>query len=248
MKKPNGGVSSARNAGLKEVFARADITHVTFLDADDAYHPQCIECVRAAAAEFPDAAIEWEFATDPSEAFFSSRYERAAPLPVERGAGCNVWSVAYPVAAVRDISFCEKTDIAEDIAYNYEVSHRTGIRFVHLPLALYGYYRVDSSAMHRPLHPSDFTRRAAVLEQLIAVASDDRKALDVLTRDEIPQLLKQFVRSLRRVAPREREEARRILGEEIRALRRRGLLHPKSGALKNLRHYWKFLWIGRFAK
>ena len=43
--KENGGLSSARNAGLDYVFSNSDSKYITFVDSDDYVHKQYLECL-----------------------------------------------------------------------------------------------------------------------------------------------------------------------------------------------------------
>lgn len=160
-----------------------------------------------------------------------------------KGFACNVWQMAYPVWALQDTRFFEGTDVAEDIAYNFEVRQRSRIQVFRLPVSLYGYMTEGFSAMRRPLEPGDFVRRVAVLNYLVSVVSDDPKALRSLASDELPDMLRQFMRHLSRVPTPQLPQARRILGEGIRSLRERGLLRPKSFAPRWLRDYFRLRWF-----
>jgi len=232
----NAGVSAARNAGLEAALAVPDVDSVMFLDPDDRYLPTCVEKARRAHVAAPDAVVEWAFATSvrPSSSFSSP--DRLEP---------NVWCKLYPREIVSDVRFCEETNIAEDLAFNLEVEHRHRPRLVRIDEPLYFYEDNSGSAMHRPLTARDFTRRAVVIRHILSVFEGDPQALDAVCRDEVPELLKQFHRALARVPQPDRPEARRIFVGMLRDLHARGLLHPKRGRLKELRHYLRFRLMAR---
>lgn len=87
----NEGVSAARNWGID--LAITDL--VTFLDADDRWHPDFLETILALARDFPEA--QW-FATgyeirDPRQGVFNARL-RGTPTGFERGLLVDYFQVA----------------------------------------------------------------------------------------------------------------------------------------------------------
>jgi len=55
LSQPNQGAGPARNKGLKE----ASGVYIAFHDADDSWHPECLEKLHAALASHPDAALAY---------------------------------------------------------------------------------------------------------------------------------------------------------------------------------------------
>ena len=231
VRRENGGVSAARNSGLSAALSMSDVDSVMFLDPDDRYLPTCVARARRAHEEAPDAVIEWTFASPGRDRSEFAAADRLQP---------NVWCKLYPREIVSDVRFCEETNIAEDLAFNLAVEHRHRPRLVRIPEALYFYEDNALSAMHRPLTARDFACRAAVINHIVSIYGDDSSARDTVCREEVPELLKQFRRSLARVPPSEAEAARLIFRELLVSLRGRGLLHPKRGRLKEFKHYLRF--------
>ena len=131
--------------------------------------------------------------------------------------------------------------VAEDIAFNLEVFFRHRPALVHVARRLYDYSENPVSAMHRTLSADDFRQRVALIEYLVSVFASDQAALADLIRTEIPDLLRQFRRQLRRVRPSERDLAQDLFRTELAALRRRGLLRPRRGGVRGLLDYCRGL-------
>lgn len=164
--KPNGGLSDARNAGMKHLSGE----YLIFLDADDFLHPQLMElCIEAALRDnsdlvaytydriyrtiglvrhvlhLGDSIPHYKFYTNPpymvTDNIFDYATEYGRPKDIDRRWAikhCQVWRCMYKTYAVRDIQFIKGINF-EDFPWWSEVMlrvHRTTI----LNLPLYFYY------------------------------------------------------------------------------------------------------------
>jgi len=236
IRQDNAGVSVARNVGLENALGMSEVDAIMFLDPDDRYASTCVEKARRAHASSPASVVEWMFSQTGCPASGFSAHDRLEP---------NVWCKLYPRTIVKDVRFCEASNIAEDLAFNLEVEHRHHPAIVRIAEPLYFYEANEDSAMHRPLSVRDFERRAAILRHIVSIFEDDPLALEIVCREEIPELLKQFWRDLRRVSPAELSSARCVFRGIADGLRERGLLFSRRGRLKDLKYYLRFCfgWI-----
>ena len=243
--KANGGVSSARNAGLDALEDCPSVSSVAFLDPDDFYHPQCLEMANAAARRRPGAVIGWGCANEAPEAFRSRRFATDEIRLGDRLAGTEVWNKLFPVDVVADVRFCEETSVAEDAAFLLALLHRHHPSVGQMSLEL-GFYREHgASNMHRALTEADFAERRAVVRRMLETLADAPDERREFCRGQLPGLLKRFYRDLGRVAPDEAEKARRTFAGLLRELRVRGLLRPGRGSLKDLKYYLRFQLMSR---
>jgi len=248
LRKPNGGVSSARNAGLDSLARTPEVTHVAFLDPDDFYHPQCLELAIAAAHMQPGAVISWGYANEDPEGFLSRRHSVAEIRLDDHLSGSEVWNKLYPVDVVRDVRFFEGSAIAEDAAYLVELFHRHHPSCRSLSLELGFYCEHGASNMHRNLTESDFVERCAVVRRMLKTFADDPDERMDFCRGRLPGILKRFYRDTERVVPEEETAARRVFCAMLRELRMRGLLKPQRGSFKDLKYYLRFLLMSRRGK
>ncbi len=232
--KPNGGVSSARNRGMEAALSNSDVGYIAFLDPDDYHLPECIAAARTvlqnAAA---GTVVEWNYSGC-----------RAG----EDEYGPMVWNKLFPAEVVRDVRFCEETSIAEDQAFLLEVDYRHAPHWHHLERELTCYCTNPGSNMHRALRCTDFVERNAVIERMLAVFGDDAAARDRFCRERLPGLLKQFYRHLARLSEEERDAGTLEFRRFLASLRRRGLLKPQRGSLKDLKYYLRFMYMSKGVK
>lgn len=247
---PNGGVSVARNAGLEAALANPDVETVCFSDPDDLVHPRQIELARRFAAECPGQVVTWDFERDlPTGDFLAARFDDAALKPDDKPPTHNIWDKIYPKEMLRDVRFLAGVEIAEDMAFSFELIHRHRPGCRHIPAALTYYRTVPTSTMHRPLHADFFVRMRTVLEYMISVYDGSPDELDLFCREHLIGFLRQFRKCLRRARPEAKAEALRSFLDELRALRRRGLLRfPCGGRFPLVRDWLRFCCLARFAK
>jgi len=243
--KSNGGVSSARNAGLDAICLMTDVTHIAFLDPDDFYHPQCLEMALVAARQAPGAIIEWGYANENPDGFKARRFSVSDIRLESCRTSSEVWNKLYPVETVADIRFGEDSAIAEDAAFLLELFHRHRPSCRHLPVELGFYCEHEASNMHRALTEADFIERRAVVRRMLATLADAPDERSDFCRDRLPGLLKRFYRDLSRVVPDESKKAERIFAGLLAELRTVGLLKPQRASFKDLKYYFLFQVMSR---
>lgn len=208
----NGGVSRARNAGLKAAIRDERVRWVTFLDPDDRFEGECFaEAVRAAKAN-PGSVIEWGFDTGGLER-----------MPQSRGPGPNLWNKMFPVEYLQEIRFCPEANFAEDLAFILEVFHKFRPHRIVLPEVLHHYRISDNSLAHKPVDAIGCHRRFVLIEHLIDVFARDRKTLKRVCREEIAVILRQTARGIKAAAPERQPVAVARFYEGVRQLAARGL-------------------------
>ena len=89
--KENGGLSSARNAGIDWVFRNSKNEWITFIDSDDWVHPRYLEALYKAAKEF-DVSISSLFLTSVSNTEESNQYSK-----------CNM---SFSIESMEDVYTC----------------------------------------------------------------------------------------------------------------------------------------------
>ena len=116
--KADGGVSSARNAGLD----RADADYIVFLDSDDALCPGALAAALAARREHPGSFVLWHYTTDPQDA--APAAPAAAVYPPSALARLHLdcliampWNKLYRADLAKQLQFNESYTLGEDLQF-----------------------------------------------------------------------------------------------------------------------------------
>ena len=168
--KPNGGVSSARNAGL--MLATGE--YILFMDADDLWEPELLCAMDAVRTEGPDMTLfpykeicgnlerpvlPEIFPSGESGAEFLRRILAAGSMPP-----LAIWGYLYRRAflSAHSLLFDEKLSLAEDLDFNFRALS-TAKRIVAVNQPLYRYF-IRSGSLSRQVVGS---RMASKLEILV---------------------------------------------------------------------------------
>lgn len=156
VEKSNGGLSSARNAGMD--VARGDI--IDFVDSDDYVEPNLAEfLVDAFAREHPEIVV-FGAVCEPTELASKRIKQLLSPeartfesfdpaLLFSANAQPYVWRAAYSRELIEreSLRFAEKVRFAEDVVFQFE-SYLLSARTVLAPDKLYHYVMQDKSLTH----------------------------------------------------------------------------------------------------
>ncbi len=165
--KENGGVSSARNAGLDYVFSREGECpqggYIAFIDSDDWVHPYYFERLIRAGKKHNAQIVICDYMMVTGNVPFEEESNDGAvvvnPLleNVDRWIRRTIWARIYSVNAVNTFRFNNNLKWGEDSEFGYRVfgwcneqekANRGKGCVVYLPNKLYFYFQREASVTH----------------------------------------------------------------------------------------------------
>lgn len=188
--KKNGGVSSARNAGL--TVAHGD--YITFVDSDDFVHPQYFEIMLSAqhktnadivtvgyqSVKEEELPVKFQFISTDSinpitltrKAFFQKHQFRS-----------YVWTKLYRRSVIRNVSFREEIRYGEDSVFVAEVCEgKKGVVFCYLPDKLYFYVDREGSLVHGVANETRYALAKIFAERALASSDNEEIYLEQAIR------------------------------------------------------------------
>lgn len=243
--KYNGGVSSARNAGLDA--ATGD--YVAFIDSDDWIHSQYFEfLMRLAKENEADVVVCSELHSDKKieEKLYTAAQLSYRPLRVQECTQIytvkrRVWGRVYKKALINNIRFDDTIKFGEDTVYNLTaICSKKNIKVIYLELPLYFYYERSDSAVHK-LSPDEILNMTAGYWKIIRenkVGGDNKDIILV-------EAIKSFLAWRFLTAYQETDERRRYISVKnnlyIREIKKSKLL-VKWRVIYSLFIYFPFLY------
>lgn len=152
--KDNGGISSARNAGLSAATGK----YIMFCDSDDYVSPIWCESLYEQICKSPDACI-YSNIIRVNDACKQSPFNAACEEQVLQtdyyhaftsGLSAYVWNKIYSAEVIRSnaLSFDETKRLAEDVDFNLKyLQYCDG--YIYIPKQTYAYVQHDGSVMHK---------------------------------------------------------------------------------------------------
>lgn len=180
--KNNGGVSSARNEGLK--YATGE--YVLFVDADDYVHDMYLEFF-AFTAELYDSDI----IVCSHKKVNSKEGAEVGEHYIKRIKGINgvpksvieyCVEHAYKRSVIGDVQFDEKLKFHEDRMFNLDVLQCANkeLRISYSDIQLYFYYMNTDSAMHKNYKPGCIKNIVEAIRHRINCCSNENKSLYII--------------------------------------------------------------------
>lgn len=185
--KKNGGVSSARNAGID--LAQGD--YIGFVDADDWIEPNMYEVLINNAEKFSADKSSCGYVyygqqtvCVPSESCTVLQNSDEMRLRIVGGRNNAVWCAIYSGSVVGNVRFNESLKVAEDWLFNYQVCLKMSSEVI-VDTPLYHYEDNIESAMHG-IDEKKICDRISVLEYIWNSEYNREKRLPQLADEYVP--------------------------------------------------------------
>jgi len=157
--KENGGVSSAKNIGLKNSTGK----YVSFVDSDDWIEPDMVEILHKAAEETSNEIVVCNYSKVTNEQIEPITNRKTIPTGTITGADmilfalkrdnymgfCGyTWNKLFLRERIKNLFFDEKINYGEDVLFFAQVTLSSGCRGIYINKSLYHYRQRESSIAH----------------------------------------------------------------------------------------------------
>ena len=182
--KQNGGVSSARNAGLDA----ASGEYVGFIDGDDVVEPDMYEYLLSGAIRYSADLVQCGVLKDGQAVCTPKRdviIRDKSPFSarnIDKLLAGGVWCKLYRKECIKDIRFDERFPIGEDLYYTLNAFKRTKC-IAFLSEAKYSYITRSGSALNSARSEEKLTSYRKMLKEAMPLLLDSRDALGYLKRE-----------------------------------------------------------------
>ncbi len=151
--KENGGLSSARNAGV----AAASAKYVLFLDGDDYLHPQAVERLLAAITQYPSDIVQFQYQEVEQKVALPALSELSVPYIASNAKEAFEQLYKYGGVCASGCTKLFKKQLLVDIPFE-TIRHEDemwctrafpqNLKITYIPDVLYGYITRSGSIIH----------------------------------------------------------------------------------------------------
>lgn len=179
IRKPNGGVSSARNLGLDTATGK----YIQFVDSDDVLLTSAVQrCVDVAEKEQATEVV-YGFAQQPTDTEQSTDYsllagEECVAVLMSRGLLCGPVNKLFRKDLIGNLRFSENISWGEDFIFNLKYTSSCN-KVTLLHASLYYVYDSDSGSLSRRYDPRGFDDAKAQIAAVNTYLSTPRKQTTV---------------------------------------------------------------------
>ncbi|HHY82924.1 MAG TPA: glycosyltransferase [Clostridiales bacterium] len=173
--KYNGGVSSARNAGLDVSTG----TYIMFVDSDDRIESNAVETLVNVQKTYDFDVIVFGYCMEynsknetiricsPSQSYYSK--EQLMPLAarmIEDGRMHPIWNKFYKASILKRLNICfeEQLNLAEDVLFNYHVIFE--IESLHITDRCFYHYTIRGESLDHRFNPAKYNMLSYVNDWL----------------------------------------------------------------------------------
>ena len=192
--KINGGVSSARNYGLKAAFG----DYILFIDSDDELRKNTIETlVQIAKSRDSDITIcsckhRFEFEIENENCSVKEKIKTVKQAEAIQNLSYNipvfeeleptaVWGKLYKKTVIEDLSFNENMNIGEDFVFNYyAICNAKTVTYCSSKLYIYNY--VETSLMHSKSYSPRLMKSFCELMKFEETQENSKYSNDIIVR------------------------------------------------------------------